>query len=86
MAVVFQLHVVHIREDVSDVTEAKTTPDGLAVLAFFVKVGSEIFNCPSQIPASSLGEGLFMSIFYVYVRYSSPRIKPPYLLQAFCLH
>ncbi|NXS22948.1 CAH4 anhydrase, partial [Mystacornis crossleyi] len=36
-----ELHVVHIREDVSDVTQAKETPDGLAVLAFFVKVGSE---------------------------------------------
>ncbi|NWT72145.1 CAH4 anhydrase, partial [Prunella himalayana] len=32
-----ELHIVHIREDVSDVTEAKKTPDGLAVLAFFVK-------------------------------------------------
>ncbi|NWT13845.1 CAH4 anhydrase, partial [Vireo altiloquus] len=36
-----ELHVVHIREDVSDVTEAKKTPDGLAVLAFFVKKADE---------------------------------------------
>uniref|UniRef100_A0A8C9N8Y5 Carbonic anhydrase n=1 Tax=Serinus canaria TaxID=9135 RepID=A0A8C9N8Y5_SERCA len=33
-----ELHIVHIREDASDMTEAKKTPDGLAVLAFFVKV------------------------------------------------
>ncbi|NXT06612.1 CAH15 anhydrase, partial [Prunella fulvescens] len=32
-----EFHIVHIREDVSDVTEAKKTTDGLAVLAFFVK-------------------------------------------------
>lgn len=63
----FQLHIVHIREDASDMTEAKKTPDGLAVLAFFVKVGREISNCPSQISASSLAEGLFMSVVYNYV-------------------
>ncbi|NXB30900.1 CAH4 anhydrase, partial [Eulacestoma nigropectus] len=39
-----ELHVVHIREDVSDVTEAKQTPDGLAVLAFFVKGDEENKN------------------------------------------
>ncbi|NXT63724.1 CAH4 anhydrase, partial [Chaetops frenatus] len=39
-----ELHVVHIREDVSDVTEAKKTPDGLAVLAFFVKADEENKN------------------------------------------
>ncbi|NWV89286.1 CAH4 anhydrase, partial [Machaerirhynchus nigripectus] len=39
-----ELHVVHIREDVSDVTEAKKTPDGLAVLAFFVKADKENQN------------------------------------------
>ncbi|NXY03514.1 CAH4 anhydrase, partial [Pteruthius melanotis] len=39
-----ELHVVHIREDVSDVTEAKNTPDGLAVLAFFVKVAEDNKN------------------------------------------
>uniref|UniRef100_A0A8C3MZ77 Carbonic anhydrase 4 n=1 Tax=Geospiza parvula TaxID=87175 RepID=A0A8C3MZ77_GEOPR len=53
-----EFHIVHIREDASDVTEAKKSPDGLAVLAFFVEVGGEIFNCPSQISASSLAEGL----------------------------
>ncbi|XP_059722130.1 carbonic anhydrase 4 [Haemorhous mexicanus] len=36
-----ELHIVHIREDASDMTEAKKTPDGLAVLAFFVKVDKE---------------------------------------------
>ncbi|NXI12527.1 CAH4 anhydrase, partial [Irena cyanogastra] len=39
-----ELHVVHIREDVSDVTEAKKTPDGLAVLAFFIKADEENQN------------------------------------------
>ncbi|NXE38377.1 CAH4 anhydrase, partial [Ptilorrhoa leucosticta] len=39
-----ELHVVHIREDVPDVTEAKKTPDGLAVLAFFVKADEENKN------------------------------------------
>ncbi|NXO18751.1 CAH4 anhydrase, partial [Oriolus oriolus] len=39
-----ELHVVHIREDVSDVTEAKKTPDGLAVLAFFIKADKENKN------------------------------------------
>ncbi|NXW00574.1 CAH4 anhydrase, partial [Fregetta grallaria] len=33
-----ELHIVHIREDVSDITEAKKNADGVAVLAFFVKV------------------------------------------------
>ncbi|NWY99109.1 CAH4 anhydrase, partial [Loxia curvirostra] len=36
-----ELHIVHIREDASDMTEAKKTPDGLAVLAFFVKADKE---------------------------------------------
>ncbi|XP_039938572.1 carbonic anhydrase 4 isoform X1 [Hirundo rustica] len=39
-----ELHIVHIREDASDVTEAKRTPDGLAVLAFFVKADEENKN------------------------------------------
>ncbi|NXU36947.1 CAH4 anhydrase, partial [Drymodes brunneopygia] len=39
-----ELHIVHIREDVSDVTEAKKTPDGLAVLAFFIKADEENKN------------------------------------------
>ncbi|NWX28853.1 CAH4 anhydrase, partial [Notiomystis cincta] len=39
-----ELHLVHIREDVSDVAEAKKTPDGLAVLAFFVKADEENQN------------------------------------------
>uniref|UniRef100_A0A8C3UHC0 Carbonic anhydrase n=1 Tax=Catharus ustulatus TaxID=91951 RepID=A0A8C3UHC0_CATUS len=53
-----ELHVVHIREDASDVTDAKKNPGGLAVLAFFVKVGSEIFSYPPQISASSLPKTL----------------------------
>ncbi|NXP62261.1 CAH15 anhydrase, partial [Chloropsis cyanopogon] len=39
-----ELHIVHIREDVSDVTEAKKSPDGLAVLAFFIKADEENKN------------------------------------------
>ncbi|NXK65780.1 CAH4 anhydrase, partial [Sylvietta virens] len=39
-----ELHIVHIREDVADVTEAKKTPDGLAVLAFFIKADEENKN------------------------------------------
>ncbi|XP_056362466.1 carbonic anhydrase 4 [Oenanthe melanoleuca] len=39
-----ELHVVHIREDVADVTEAKKTPEGLAVLAFFVKAAEQNKN------------------------------------------
>ncbi|XP_058710525.1 carbonic anhydrase 4 [Poecile atricapillus] len=39
-----ELHVVHIRDDVPDVTEAKKTPDGIAVLAFFVKADKENKN------------------------------------------
>ncbi|NXF07018.1 CAH4 anhydrase, partial [Smithornis capensis] len=36
-----ELHLVHIRDDVSDVTEAKKNKDGLAVLAFFIKVAGK---------------------------------------------
>ncbi|NWX05074.1 CAH4 anhydrase, partial [Caloenas nicobarica] len=32
-----ELHIVHIREDASDIAEAKKYADGVAVLAFFVK-------------------------------------------------
>ncbi|NWV40456.1 CAH4 anhydrase, partial [Grantiella picta] len=39
-----ELHVVHIRDDASGVTEAKQKPDGLAVLAFFVKADEENKN------------------------------------------
>ncbi|NWU08958.1 CAH4 anhydrase, partial [Cephalopterus ornatus] len=39
-----ELHLVHIREDVSDVAEAKKYKDGLAVLAFFIKVDEENKN------------------------------------------
>uniref|UniRef100_A0A8C3MXM3 Carbonic anhydrase 4 n=1 Tax=Geospiza parvula TaxID=87175 RepID=A0A8C3MXM3_GEOPR len=39
-----EFHIVHIREDASDVTEAKKSPDGLAVLAFFVEAGEENKN------------------------------------------
>lgn len=44
-----QLHIVHIREDASGIEEAKKYANGVAVLAFFIKVRSQIFNCPSQI-------------------------------------
>ncbi|NXY37572.1 CAH4 anhydrase, partial [Pomatorhinus ruficollis] len=39
-----ELHIVHISEDASDVTEAKKIQDGLAVLAFFVKADEENKN------------------------------------------
>ncbi|NWT54613.1 CAH4 anhydrase, partial [Erythrocercus mccallii] len=39
-----ELHIVHIREDAADMTEAKKTPGGLAVLAFFVKADEENKN------------------------------------------
>ncbi|XP_064323819.1 carbonic anhydrase 4 isoform X2 [Phalacrocorax carbo] len=32
-----ELHIVHIRDDVSDIKEAKKNPAGVAVLAFFIK-------------------------------------------------
>ncbi|NXI39224.1 CAH4 anhydrase, partial [Galbula dea] len=44
-----ELHIVHIREDVSDITEAKKHTDGLAVLAFFVKVKEENKNYAALI-------------------------------------
>uniref|UniRef100_A0A8B9S8V0 Carbonic anhydrase 4 n=1 Tax=Apteryx owenii TaxID=8824 RepID=A0A8B9S8V0_APTOW len=47
-----ELHIVHIREDLSDITEAKKNEDGVAVLAFFIEVGSQIFNCCLK-PAST---------------------------------
>ncbi|NXP50089.1 CAH4 anhydrase, partial [Heliornis fulica] len=46
---VLQLHIVHIREDVADVAEAKKTADGLAVLAFFIKVEEENKNYATLI-------------------------------------
>ncbi|NWY53237.1 CAH4 anhydrase, partial [Chionis minor] len=39
-----ELHIVHIREDFSDITEAKKSADGVAVLAFFIKVEEENKN------------------------------------------
>ncbi|NXA10493.1 CAH4 anhydrase, partial [Sapayoa aenigma] len=36
-----ELHLVHIREDASDVAEAKKNKDGLAVLAFFIKAAGK---------------------------------------------
>ncbi|NXM75052.1 CAH15 anhydrase, partial [Serilophus lunatus] len=36
-----ELHLVHIREDVSDIAEAKKSKNGLAVLAFFIKVADK---------------------------------------------
>ncbi|RLV97076.1 hypothetical protein DV515_00012150 [Chloebia gouldiae] len=46
-----ELHVVHIREDASDVTEAKKSPDGLAVLAFFIKADEENKNYETLLSA-----------------------------------
>ncbi|KAM8797267.1 carbonic anhydrase 4 [Eudromia elegans] len=36
-----ELHIVHIREDLSDIIEAKKNENGIAVLAFFIEVGEE---------------------------------------------
>ncbi|NWX88925.1 CAH4 anhydrase, partial [Nothoprocta ornata] len=36
-----ELHLVHIREDLPDITEAKKNENGIAVLAFFIEVGDE---------------------------------------------
>ncbi|XP_008490555.1 carbonic anhydrase 4 [Calypte anna] len=44
-----ELHIVHIRDDVSDITEAKKNADGVAVLAFFIKVQGENKNFASLI-------------------------------------
>ncbi|NXW64383.1 CAH4 anhydrase, partial [Eurystomus gularis] len=44
-----ELHIVHIREDVSDITEAKKTADGVAVLAFFIKAEEENKNYATLI-------------------------------------
>ncbi|NWS66921.1 CAH4 anhydrase, partial [Crotophaga sulcirostris] len=39
-----ELHIVHIREDASDITDAKKKEDGVAVLAFFIKIEEENKN------------------------------------------
>ncbi|NXI57853.1 CAH4 anhydrase, partial [Chloroceryle aenea] len=44
-----ELHIVHIREDVSGLTEAKRTADGVAVLAFFIKAEEENKNYATLI-------------------------------------
>ncbi|NXS55832.1 CAH4 anhydrase, partial [Brachypteracias leptosomus] len=44
-----ELHIVHIREDVLDVTEAKKHADGVAVLAFFIKGEEENKNYATLI-------------------------------------
>ncbi|NXA35366.1 CAH4 anhydrase, partial [Eudromia elegans] len=35
-----ELHIVHIREDLSDIIEAKKNENGIAVLAFFIEVAA----------------------------------------------
>ncbi|NWR73297.1 CAH4 anhydrase, partial [Centropus unirufus] len=44
-----ELHIVHIREDASDITEAKGKEDGVAVLAFFIKIEGENKNYETLI-------------------------------------
>ncbi|NXE80605.1 CAH4 anhydrase, partial [Cochlearius cochlearius] len=44
-----ELHIVHIREDLADITEAKKNADGVAVLAFFIKVEEENKNYATLI-------------------------------------
>ncbi|NXD78455.1 CAH4 anhydrase, partial [Halcyon senegalensis] len=44
-----ELHIVHIREDVSGITEAKRSADGVAVLAFFIKAEEENKNYATLI-------------------------------------
>lgn len=41
LTILLQLHIVHIREDVLNLADAKNFTDGIAVLAFFVKVGGQ---------------------------------------------
>ncbi|NXI74921.1 CAH4 anhydrase, partial [Anseranas semipalmata] len=44
-----ELHIVHIREDALNITEAKKNADGVAVLAFFIKVEEENKNYATLI-------------------------------------
>ncbi|XP_053941122.1 carbonic anhydrase 4 [Cuculus canorus] len=44
-----ELHIVHIREDASNITEAKAKEDGVAVLAFFIKIEEENKNYETLI-------------------------------------
>ncbi|NXY83318.1 CAH4 anhydrase, partial [Alcedo cyanopectus] len=44
-----ELHIVHIREDVSNIAEAKQSEEGLAVLAFFIKAEEENKNYETLI-------------------------------------
>ncbi|OPJ78478.1 carbonic anhydrase 4 [Patagioenas fasciata monilis] len=44
-----ELHIVHIREDASDIEAAKKYANGVAVLAFFIKIEEENRNYTSLI-------------------------------------
>ncbi|XP_052545257.1 carbonic anhydrase 4 [Tympanuchus pallidicinctus] len=44
-----ELHIVHIREDALDLTDAKNYADGIAVLAFFIKIDEENKNYTTLI-------------------------------------
>ncbi|XP_035198952.1 carbonic anhydrase 4 [Oxyura jamaicensis] len=44
-----ELHIVHIREDALDIADAKKISDGIAVLAFFIKVDEENKNYATLI-------------------------------------
>ncbi|XP_042686216.1 carbonic anhydrase 4 [Centrocercus urophasianus] len=44
-----ELHIVHIREDALDLTDAKHYADGIAVLAFFIKIDGENKNYTTLI-------------------------------------
>ncbi|NWH65750.1 CAH4 anhydrase, partial [Geococcyx californianus] len=44
-----ELHIVHIREDALDITEAKKKEEGVAVLAFFIKIEEENKNYETLI-------------------------------------
>ena len=44
-----ELHIVHIREDVLNLADAKNFTDGIAVLAFFVKIDEENKNYATLI-------------------------------------
>ncbi|OXB79058.1 UNVERIFIED_CONTAM: hypothetical protein H355_005934 [Colinus virginianus] len=44
-----ELHIVHIREDALDLADAKNYPDGIAVLAFFIKIDKENRNYATLI-------------------------------------
>ncbi|NXU55457.1 CAH4 anhydrase, partial [Turnix velox] len=61
-----ELHLVHIREDASDITEAKKYSDGVAVLAFFIKAEEENKNYA----------GLINELDNIELKGKTPKMEP----------